>query len=253
MGGTGRPAWWPHGSGPGALTPDGCAVEFYAALPPAGEPEIVHAAIPQGASILELGAGAGRMTHRLIELGHPVVAVDESPEMLERIRGAETVCSSIQTISLDRRFAAVLLASHLVNVPDDAVRHALLATCRRHVRHDGCVILQRQDPKWFDTAAPYRRTKGPITFHLRDVDRPAPGLITATMAYQIGEQRWTQTFTAQRLDDGALAAALADVGLAVQEYLADDRTWIRAVPLNTTAASTVRCDRPARRLACDPW
>jgi ubiquinone/menaquinone biosynthesis C-methylase UbiE len=53
-----------------------------------GEPEIVHGAIPPGASILELGAGAGRMTRPLVTLGHPVVAVDESGEMLARIRGA---------------------------------------------------------------------------------------------------------------------------------------------------------------------
>ena len=70
------------------IAPDGCAVELYALLPPMGEPEIVHHAIPAGASVLELGAGAGRVTHRLVELGHPVVAVDESPDMLARIRGA---------------------------------------------------------------------------------------------------------------------------------------------------------------------
>jgi hypothetical protein len=47
------------GAGPGVIAPDGCAVELYALLPSMGEPEIVHAAIPAGASILELGAGAG--------------------------------------------------------------------------------------------------------------------------------------------------------------------------------------------------
>jgi hypothetical protein len=31
------------GSGPGEITPDGCAVDFYALLPPMGEPEVVHA------------------------------------------------------------------------------------------------------------------------------------------------------------------------------------------------------------------
>jgi hypothetical protein len=50
------------------ITPDGCAVELYALLPPGGEPEIVHGAVPEGASILELGAGTGRMTHPLLEL-----------------------------------------------------------------------------------------------------------------------------------------------------------------------------------------
>ena len=33
------------GTGPGEITPDGCAVEFYALLPAMGEPEIVHDAV----------------------------------------------------------------------------------------------------------------------------------------------------------------------------------------------------------------
>ena len=69
----------PPGTGPGVITPDGCAVDFYARMTAMGEPEIVHDAIPAGASILELGCGAGRVTHPLVALGHPVTAVDESP------------------------------------------------------------------------------------------------------------------------------------------------------------------------------
>jgi ubiquinone/menaquinone biosynthesis C-methylase UbiE len=90
-----------------------------------GEPEIVHAAVPAGASILELGAGTGRVTHRLVALGHPVVAVDESAEMLARIRGAETVRARIEELDLGRRFDAVLLASFLVNTADHGLRAAL--------------------------------------------------------------------------------------------------------------------------------
>jgi 2-polyprenyl-3-methyl-5-hydroxy-6-metoxy-1,4-benzoquinol methylase len=75
-----------HGTGPGPITPDGCAVDYYATLTPNGEPERIHAAIPERATILELGAGAGSITHRLTALGHQVVAVDESPEMLAHIR-----------------------------------------------------------------------------------------------------------------------------------------------------------------------
>ncbi|WSA28156.1 class I SAM-dependent methyltransferase [Streptosporangium sp. NBC_01810] len=60
----------------------------------------------------------GRITHRLLELGHEVVAVDESPEMLAHIRGTETVCSPIQTLALPRTFDLVLL----IVVRDDAVR-----------------------------------------------------------------------------------------------------------------------------------
>ena len=45
-----------------------------------------------------------------------------------------------------------------------------------------------------------------------------------------GNQVWTQTFTARRLDDAELAAVLADAGLRLDRYLTDDRSWLRAVP-----------------------
>jgi hypothetical protein len=67
------------GSGPGAITSDGCAVEFYALLPVFGEPEIVHQAVPQGASILELGCGTGRILRPLAALGHPALRMITVP------------------------------------------------------------------------------------------------------------------------------------------------------------------------------
>jgi SAM-dependent methyltransferase len=163
------------GTGPGVLTPDGCAVDLYALLPPMGEPRVVHAAVPAGATILELGAGAGRVTGPLVALGHPVVAVDESPEMLARVRGAETVRASIQDLRLGRRFDAVLLGSFLVNVADHGLRHRFLEACRDHVDDGGCVLVQRDPPSWFDQAAEGERTLDGITFRLRDLRRPGPG------------------------------------------------------------------------------
>jgi SAM-dependent methyltransferase len=244
-----------RGTGPGVITPDGCAVELYRVLPAMGEPEVVHAAIPAGAAILELGAGAGRVTRRLVALGHPVVAVDESAEMLACVRGAdahgdgsgagsstsssrrlasvgaETVRARIQDLDLGRRFEVVLLASFLVNTDDGDLRRRFLEACRRHVGEGGCVLVQRHPPAWFDEAVEGERTDGGITFRLRDFSRPGPGLLTATAEYQVGERVWTQTFTAERLDDEALAAALAEAGLAVDAYLTEDGSWVRAVPL----------------------
>jgi SAM-dependent methyltransferase len=212
-------------------------VELYALLPPGEDPAIVHAMVPPGASILELGAGAGRVTHPLLRLGHAVVAVDESPEMLARIRGAETVRGKIQSLDLGRRFDAVLLASHLVNVPDDRLRLRFLRACRRHLRTGGCVLLQRHEPAWFDQAEEGERTVGAVTVGLRDLRRPAPGLLSATVEYRAGGRTWRQWFTARRLDDVALAAALAEAGLAVDAYLTEDRTWVRAVPAAPDAAA----------------
>ena len=224
------------GTGSGAITPDGCAVELYVLLQPMGEPEIVHAAVPAGASVLELGAGAGRVTHPLVALGHPVVAVDESAEMLANIRGADTVQAGIEDLDLRRRFDAVLLASFLVNTDDRDVRRRFLATCRRHVRDGGCVLIQRHPPAWFDEATNGEGVAGGVIHRLRNVSRPGPGLLAATVEYQVGEQVWTQSFTAERLDDQQLAAALTEVGLAVDAYLTADGSWVRAVPAPPGAA-----------------
>ncbi|WP_328605353.1 hypothetical protein OG943_35855 [Amycolatopsis sp. NBC_00345] len=49
------------------------------------------------------------MTHPLVALSHRVVAVDDSPEMLAHVRGAETVCARIGDLRLGRRFGGVLL------------------------------------------------------------------------------------------------------------------------------------------------
>ncbi len=48
--------------------------------------------------------------------------------------------------------------------------------------------------------------------------------------YVDGNQVWTQTFTARRLDETELAAGLADAGLRLDRYLTDDRTWLSTVP-----------------------
>jgi len=218
-----------YGSGPGAITPDGCAVDFYALMPDFGEPAIVHEAAGAGASVLELGCGAGRVTRPLIALGHPVVAVDESPEMLAHVRGAETVCARIQDLSLGRRFCAVLLASHLINT-DEPTRAAFLDVCRRHVADDGCVIIQQHSPQWFVTAGDTQITREGVLFRLRDVSRPAANMVSATVEYVVGDRRWTQTFTTVRLDEAELGTALGAAGLRLDRYLTEDRGWIRAVP-----------------------
>ncbi len=220
----------PRGTGPGVITPDGCAVDFYARMAAMGEPAIVHQGAGPGASILELGCGAGRITHPLAALGHPVVAVDESPEMLAHVRDAETVCARIEDLALGRRFDVVLLASHLINTDDVAARTAFLAACRRHVADGGAVIIQQHAPGWFAAAADAENVRDGIVFRMRDVSRPAPNLVSATVEYADGDQVWTQTFTARCLDDAEMAAVLAGAGLRLDRFLTDDHSWLRAVP-----------------------
>ena len=218
------------GSGPGAITADGCAVEVYLRLPPTGEPEIVAAAVPAGASILELGSGAGRVTHPLVERGYAVVAVDESAEMLAHVRGAETVRSSIAELDLGQRFDAVLLGSHLINVPDAGERAALLAAARRHVEDSGVVLVECHPAEWFDTVRDGAGgAAGELRVAIGDISRDGD-LLTATVRYSSGSDAWTQTFTARRLSDAQLRENLAAAGLAFDRWLTDDRSWFAATP-----------------------
>lgn len=213
------------------ITPDGCAVELYARLPAWREPDVIHAAAGDGATILELGCGTGRVTHPLVALGHAVTAVDESPEMLEHVRGAETVRARIEDLDLGgRTFGAVVLGSHLVNAPSDALLRAWLTSCRRHVDAAGCVLIEQHPPAWFETAGEFEAERDGMVSRLRDVTRPEDGLVSATVEYQAGELRWTQSFTARRLDEHELRRLLGAAGLTLDRFLTDDHAWLRAVP-----------------------
>ncbi|MDQ2838595.1 MAG: class I SAM-dependent methyltransferase [Actinomycetota bacterium] len=220
----------PRGSGPGPITPDGCAVELYSRLPAHGEPAIVGGAVPAGCTILELGAGTGRITRPLLELGYRVTAVDESQEMLDRIHGAETVLESIENLELNRTFDAVLMMSYLVATADPVQRRAWLSTCRRHVRADGLVLLQRHSPRWFDTATPYERAEGTISMRLSGIERPADGLLTATMQYTSGDDQWSHTYTHDRWDAEVMHHDLEACGLRFDSFITPDEGWLIVRP-----------------------
>jgi SAM-dependent methyltransferase len=207
---------------------DGSPVELYLRLPPRDEADIVHGAISAGAEILELGCGVGRVTHELARLGHPVVAVDESPEMLEHVRGAATVCARIEELDLARRFPCVLLMSNLVNT-EPAERSAFLAACARHVAHDGVVVIERHEPDWRPAEGNGAQI-GDLTVALENV-RHEEGTVTATVRYDAGEATWRHSFTAYVLDDAELRASLEDAGLELEAVLDDAGRWVAAAPI----------------------
>jgi SAM-dependent methyltransferase len=221
----------PRGGGPGAIAPDGSPTDLYAALPPDDEgAALVHSAIPAGATVLELGAGTGRMTHPLTALGHPVVAVDESAEMLAHVRGAETVRCRIGDLDLGRRFDAVVLASHLLEYVE-ADLGVMLSACRRHVTPGGRVIFQRQPSQWYDTVRPGTWTRNGVGYELCDLRRPAPGVVSATMRYRIGPRTWSHSFTSRRIGDDVLPAVLARAGLRFERFISPDGGWVLAGPV----------------------
>ena len=219
------------GTGPGPITNDGCAVEFYALLPTFGEPEIVHAAVPAGASVLELGCGTGRILRPLAALGHPVTGVDDSPEMLARSPGLPTVCSPIGALRLDRTFDVVLLASTMINA-DPGTRAEFLATVRHHLRGDGIAVFQQNPPDWFETlerAEPVHDDPGGIRRIVRSA-RWEPPCLRTEVEYQVGGNVWTHAWTSYQIGDEELAANLAAAGLRLGDWLTGDHAWFTARP-----------------------
>lgn len=217
-----------QGTGPGAITPDGCAVELYSRLPVGSEPDIVAAAVPADAHILELGCGLGRVTHPLLERGFAVTAVDESQEMLDRIRGARTIRDSIEDLDLGETFDVVMLASFLVHSGDVEVRQALLRTCVRHLAADGCVLIQREGEDWHTNLPRERVDPSGFTARIVSAEPAGDGVNSVYAEYEFPDATWTQTFLSRPLTMEQFEGALGEVGLKVDRYLTEDRTWARA-------------------------
>ncbi|MFF7979254.1 class I SAM-dependent methyltransferase [Streptomyces sp. NPDC007901] len=219
-----------EGTGPGAITPDGCAVELYTRLAAGGEPDIIEAAVPAGAQILELGSGVGRMTHPLLERGFRVTAVDESAEMLARVRGARTIRSTIEGLDLGEKFDVVMLASFLVNTGDTEVRRGMLRTCAAHVADGGSVLIQREGADYHTNVPRERADPSGYTVRIASVEPVGDGVNSVRAEYEFPDAAWTQTFLARPLTREQFEEALAEGGLEVAEYLTEDGTWVRAVP-----------------------
>lgn len=203
--------------------PDGSPVEVYERLPELGEGEIVASAIPAGASVLELGCGVGRITRQLVRLGYRVTAVDESPEMLEHVRDAETVQASVEGLELGRRFDAVLLASNLVNAEPEQ-RRAFLETC---VRHGDLVVVEGLPLRWSPEDGETRL--GEIVSRLQ-VERIENGVVHGAVEYEAGGETWRHAFAMRVFGgDAELDAALAEAGLRLERRL--DARWFVAVPV----------------------
>jgi SAM-dependent methyltransferase len=208
--------------------PDGSPVLLYAALEPLGEPEIVHDAIPEGAEILELGAGAGRITRELVALGHPVIAVDQSQDMLDLIEDAETVLGDIESIQLGRRFPVVLLASNFVNDTSRSRVRTYLDCCARHVLPDGQVLLQGYPRDWHPDSE--WRELGGVRARLRSFDLDGSHL-RGEMEYVVAGETLVHAFEAVLVDERQLDAELEAAGLRRRRYLDEQGAWLEAEPL----------------------
>lgn len=232
------PSTFSHGVGPGSITSDGCAVDVYVSLPANGEPELVHRFAPAYARILDLGCGAGRLSNPLADLGHAVVGVDDSADMLTHLHDdVVRVQGRIEELRLDETFDVVLLASNLINHPDAAHRRRLLDACRRHLSPAGHLVVQWHPPTWFDAlhaGAVREGMLGPVAGRL-EVISLVDGLLTADTTYRVRDETWRQRFTAARLTEDDVGAELHQAGLRLDRWLDADRHWFTATRLDFTA------------------
>ncbi|WP_156689510.1 class I SAM-dependent methyltransferase [Mycobacterium sp. Marseille-P9652] len=94
----------------------GSAAAAYERGRPSYPPEAIDWLLPRGArQVLDLGAGTGKLTTRLVERGLEVVAVDPIPDMLELLRDALPETS------------ALLGTAEEIPLPDNSVDAVLVA------------------------------------------------------------------------------------------------------------------------------
>ncbi len=213
------------------VAPDGSPVAFYRRVPAVGEPELIHAVIPTGASVLDLGCGPGRIAGPLVALGHAVTGVDDGPGMIAALPPTiEGVLGDARTIRLGRRFGAVLLASHLVNDPDGGA--AFAATAAAHVAPDGVVVGETYPPGWDPAASVGQETRlGVARIELLHATVTGDRL-EAAVRYGVDGVVWEQRFTAQLFDETGLRELLDGGGLAFDRWL-DRPGWFVAAPVPT--------------------
>lgn len=214
------------------VTPDGSPVAVYLAVPaePAFTPVLDH--LDPDASVLDLGCGVGRLVNLLARPDREVWGVDESAAMLAHLSPIATaVEADLRGLDLGRRFDAVVLASHLVDVADGDLRRAFLTAVADHLADGGTAYLQRHDPTSDTYVTGHTGTttlatdRGELTVTLEVHRRDGP-LVHATSTMAFPDIGWSQTFDAELLDDEAIDASLHEVGLRLDEVL--DATWVTA-------------------------
>ncbi|MEU4219030.1 class I SAM-dependent methyltransferase [Actinoplanes sp. NPDC026623] len=214
----------------GPITPDGCAVEVYRRLPGGGEADLLGRLLPPRSRVLELGCGTGRLANALAGLGHDVVGVDESADMLDHLRGVTPVRETIEDLRLDPTFDAVILAANLISTAGFERRRRYLDSCERHLADGGLLVAQWFPPSWFDgisAAGGRARQIGPVHCRLSlvsaDDDR-----VTAETTYEIDDRSWTQRFTAYRMTEDRLAVELGLAGLSLERWVDEAHAWFVA-------------------------
>jgi SAM-dependent methyltransferase len=154
-------------------------------------------------SILELGSGTGRHAAVLSSLGHTVLGVEQSQQMIDLVPPSaefETVLGDARTVRLDRTFDAVLSLFHVVSyqTTDDDVRQ-MFETAAVHLEPGGLFGFD----VWFSPAVhslvPEPRVLDVENDELRVVRRATPredltrSLVTVNYDFDVEDKRTGST------------------------------------------------------------
>lgn len=155
-----------------------------------------------------------------------VTAVDNSPEMLALLPDAAcAVHANIEDLELATKFDVVLLASHLINHPDEQVRRAFVRCAHRHAHGSTHVLIQCHDADWLKSVtAGFESAAGELRVQVERVRR-RPTQVSMTLAYCLAGEVWRQTFAAVPLNDEEIESLLADEGWEVTDRIGPKATW----------------------------
>ncbi|ORW85840.1 hypothetical protein AWB92_26830 [Mycobacterium sp. IEC1808] len=212
-------------------TGDGSLIELYRRMPPTGEPEQIDAVLTPRSSVLELGAGTGRIADPLARLGHRVTAVDDSDRMLAEVRHARTIRARIEELRLTERFDAVLLPTNLIHYRGADLRRAVLATVAHHLKPTGRAIIQWKPPAfWAARPAGWTESKkigkatARVTIH-RDLGR----LVEGEYALMIDGSDMRQCFHLEVLTVADIRREFGNAGLRLLDRAPESTEWLQAV------------------------
>jgi len=109
---------------------------------------------PYGNKILELGSGTGRIAIPLAKAGFHVTGIEIEMDMIRLMENKEyprerlqVICGDARSFAVDDSFDAILLSCNFINhFPDAADIVAMLKCCQKHLKQDGCIIIDCSAP-----------------------------------------------------------------------------------------------------------
>lgn len=207
-------------------------------------------------AVLDVGCGTGALLREARAVGHTgrLCGLDPAAGMLAQARGRadiEWVLGDLASVAWRDEFDLIVMTGHAFQtlVEDDELR-AALAAARLALFEDGCFAFETRNPaaraweQWtLENAVEVTDTEGAKARMVRQVVAPFDGrtvVFTHTFTSPAWDQPETSRSTLRFPEVGALAAFLAEAGLAIEAQFGD---WDRS-PLTDTAPEIITIARP---------